>query len=94
MKYGEMLNLNNTVLVFFYLENHDLCKELAPIIKAVAYELGEKARVLKVDVDRNPELSDALRIITHPTVIIYKLGIKKFQKSGKMTKKEILKELK
>jgi thioredoxin 1 len=44
-----------------------------PVIRDVAAALGDKAKVIKIDVDKNQEL-DALRIKGLPTLMIYKQG--------------------
>jgi thioredoxin 1 len=53
-----------------------------PVLRDVASTLGDSARIIKINVDKNPELSEALRIKGLPTLIIYKQGEMKWRQSG------------
>ena len=50
------------------------CKLLAPQLEALAAELGDRARVAKLDSDAHPVISTKLRVAGLPTVIFYKGG--------------------
>ena len=52
------------------------------ILRDVAAALGDKAKVIKIDVEKNQELAEALRVKTLPTLIIYKDGEMKCRQSG------------
>ncbi len=73
-KFGELIQAKTPVLIGFYADWNEQSGEIHPIIRDVAAALGDKARVIKIDVDKNQELSDALRIKTLPTLMIYKDG--------------------
>ena len=64
-----------------------------PVIKEIAKETKGKAKVLKVDIDRNPEITRKLDVMGVPTFIIYKNGKVVWRRSGGMTKTKLLKEL-
>ena len=53
-------------------------------MRHVAAALGDKAKVIKIDVDKNKELAEALRIKGLPTLIIYKDGEMKWRQSGEL----------
>jgi thioredoxin 1 len=53
-----------------------------PVIRDVAAALGDKAKVIKIDVDKNKELADALRIKGVPTLMMYKEGQMVWRQSG------------
>jgi len=53
-----------------------------PVLRDVAAALGDKARVIKIDIDKNKELSEALRVKGLPTLMIYKDGEMKWRQSG------------
>ena len=71
MKFGELITKEpTTVLCFYYglANNEDLNKDL----RDLAARFG--GATVKIDVDKNEELADALRVITLPTFLIYKDG--------------------
>jgi thioredoxin 1 len=52
------------------------------VLRDVAAALGDKARVIKIDIDKNKELAEALRVKGLPTLMIYKNGEMKWRQSG------------
>lgn len=81
-KFGELIETNVPVLLDFYAEWDDACKEMHAVLRDVAAALGDKARVIKIDVEKNSELADALRVKGLPTLMIYKDGEMKWRQSG------------
>ena len=73
-KFGELINAPVPVLIDFYTEWNEQSVSMHPVIRDVAAALGDKAKVIKIDVDKNQELADALRIKGLPTLMIYKSG--------------------
>jgi thioredoxin 1 len=58
------------------------CKAQSPILKDVAAELGDRIRVIKIDVDKNPEIANRYGIQGVPTLIIFKNGEVKYKQAG------------
>jgi len=81
-KFGELINANVPVLFNFFTEWNEESVSMHPVLRDVAAALGDSARVIKINVDKNPELSEALRIKGLPTLIIYKHGEMKWRQSG------------
>ncbi|MDC8002115.1 thioredoxin family protein [Aequorivita todarodis] len=81
-KFGELIETRIPVLLDFYAEWDEACKEMHPVLRDVAAALGDKARVIKIDVDKNKELAEALRVKGLPTLMIYKNGEMKWRQSG------------
>ncbi len=81
-KFGELIETNVPVLLDFYTEWDEACKLMHPVLRDVAAALGDKARVIKIDIEKNQELSDALRVKGLPTLMIYKEGEMKWRQSG------------
>ena len=81
-KFGELIETRIPVLLDFYADGDKPSAEMSAILRDVAAALGEKARVIKIDVDKNKELADALRIKDLPTLMIYKEGEMKWRQSG------------
>ncbi len=62
------------VVVDFYADWCQPCKVLAPVLEKVVLEFGGTMLLAKVDVDKNPQVSGALRIQSMPTVVVFKDG--------------------
>lgn len=65
----ELLGEGKPVVVDFHADWCRPCHALAPEIEALAGDLGEQTRFVKVDVDENPDLAQELGIMSIPTVI-------------------------
>lgn len=81
-KFGELIETQVPVLLDFYAEWDEACKEMHAVLRDVAAALGDKARVIKIDVEKNSELAEALRVKGLPTLMIYKNGEMKWRQSG------------
>ncbi len=81
-KFGELIDVEIPVLLDFYTEWNDQSTAMHPVLRDVAAALGDKAKVIKIDVDKNKELSEALRVKGLPTLISYKDGEMKWRQSG------------
>lgn len=81
-KFGELIDGNVPVLLNFYAEWNEASTAMHPVLGDVASALGDTAEVIKIDVDKNKELSQALRIKELPTLIIYKKGEMVWRQSG------------
>lgn len=81
-KFGELIDIDIPVLLDFYTERSDETEALHLTLRDVAAALGDKVKVIKIDVEKNKELAEALRVKTLPTLIIYKDGEMKWRQSG------------
>jgi thioredoxin 1 len=61
-----------------------------PVIKDVAAAMGDKAKIIKIDVDKNKELAEALRIKSLPTLMIYKNGQMIWRQAGEQDANSII----
>ena len=80
-KFGDLIDANLPVLLDFYATRHTETN-VQNILVEVAAALGSKAKVIKIDVDKNKELADALRVKSLPTFMLYKDGEMLWRQSG------------
>ncbi|WP_406685050.1 thioredoxin family protein [Seonamhaeicola sp. MEBiC1930] len=83
-KFGELIDVEIPVLLEFYTDWNEQSTEMHLVLRDVAAALGDKAKVIKIDVDKNEELAEALRVKSLPTLIIYKDGEMKWRQSGEL----------
>ena len=81
-KFGELIETQVPVLFDLYTDGDEASNEMHPVLRDVAAALGDKARVIKINVEKNEELSKALRVKGLPTLMIYKQGEMKWRQSG------------
>lgn len=81
-KFGELIDLNIPVLLDFYTEWNAASTAMHPVLRDVAAALGDKAKIIKIDVDKNTQLAEALCVKGLPTLMIYKDGEMKWRQSG------------
>jgi len=65
------------------------CKMQSPILKEVAAELGERVRIIKIDVDNNSEIASRYSVQSVPTIIIFKNGKLVWRQSGVVSKSQL-----
>lgn len=88
--FNEIINSDQPVLVDFFAEWCGSCKVVEPTVSEIYSEVKGKARILKVDIDKNPAVSLKYGIKAVPTFILFKKGEIKWQKAGVQPKDELL----
>lgn len=81
------------VVVDFYAEWCGPCKMMPPVLRQVKDTIGNRATILKMDIDKNPSFAMKYNVQAVPTLIIFKDGNVVWRKSGVTPAHEILEHL-
>ena len=81
-KFSELIGLEVPILLDFYTDDNDSSSLMHPVLRDVAAAIGDKGKVIKINVDKNNELAEALRVKLLPTLMIYKGGEMVWRQSG------------
>ena len=86
---SEIKNSAVPVLVDFYAEWCSPCRQLSPVLEEVSKELGDKLKVVKMNIDESPETPTNFGVRGIPTLIMFKNGQAVATHSGAMTKSKL-----
>jgi thioredoxin 1 len=88
-KFEELVKKEPILLVDFFAEWCGPCKMMAPVLEQVKAAVGEKAKIVKIDVDKNPSISQQMQIRSIPTMVLYKDGKQVWRHSGVASKAQL-----
>ena len=91
---NEVLHSDKPVLLDFYADWCGPCKMLSPILHELAEEKSGALKVGKINVDEQPELASQFRVMSIPTLMVFKEGKNVKRDVGAKSKAEILEMLK
>ncbi len=82
----DVLNAETPVLVDFWAEWCGPCKQIAPLLKEISDEYGERLTIAKLNIDENPKTPNKYRVQGIPTLLLFKSGEVAAMKVGSMPK--------
>jgi thioredoxin 1 len=88
-KFDSLIHDIRPVVVDFNAQWCSPCKMQSPILKEVANELGDRIKVIKIDVDQNSEIAGRYNIQSVPTLIMFKNGKQIWRQSGVVIKNQL-----
>ncbi len=86
---GEVLNADGPVMVDFWAEWCGPCKAMSPLVDELAGEMGEKLKVVKVNIDESPEAPTKFGVRGIPTFMVFKGGQVIDTRVGGMSKSQL-----
>ncbi|MYR42727.1 thioredoxin [Streptomyces sp. SID5910] len=89
----EVVGASLPVLVEFTADWCPPCRQMAPVLSALAAEEADRLRVVQLNVDRNPETTNAYKVLSMPTFMLFRDGEPVRSMVGARPKRRLLEEL-
>jgi len=73
--FQSLIESEKPVLVDFFATWCGPCQMLSPTLKQVKDQLGDRVSIIKIDVDKNPEIAESYRVRGVPTMMLFQEGV-------------------
>ena len=90
---AEVLGSDTPVLVDFWAEWCGPCRMVGPVVEEIAQEREGKLKVLKLNVDENPETARKYRVMSIPTLMVFRDGDERKRVVGAKGKSQLLADI-
>ncbi|MEU1177475.1 thioredoxin domain-containing protein [Streptomyces sp. NPDC005820] len=90
---AEVIGSELPVLVEFTADWCPPCRQMAPVLKALALEEGDRLKVVQLNVDHNPETTNAYKVLSMPTFMVFRGGEPVKAMVGARPRRRLLEEL-
>ncbi|MEU7427735.1 thioredoxin domain-containing protein [Streptomyces sp. NPDC040750] len=90
---AEVLGADLPVLVQFTADWCGPCRQLGPVLRDIAFEEGDRLKIVQLDVDRNPDTTVAYGVLATPTLMVFRDGEPVRSMVGARPKRRLLEEL-
>ena len=91
--FSDLINSETPVLVDFTAAWCGPCKAMAPVLKKVKKSIGENAKIIKIDIDKNKQFASKMGVTGVPTFVLFKNGSEQWRQVGMVSEHQLVKTI-